>query len=215
MAKIIGNPTVTPVPKPDWNQTDPTKADYIKNKPEITSGVYVGSGDMPADCNVQIDPTGIPVDLQEEMKEAAKEEWITIADITTTEEAKHFEFTTDVNGNPFLCKEIHLLVDFSHSPRKADICFGKNGWEAYIQSFTKESNWGLTASAKIVLNCFAEYELTAYDAGWHWFSQFSYGKIVKYNAYECNQYYDKFTFEYTNGGNLPIGTKIKVVGLKA
>lgn len=35
MAKIIGNPTVTPMAVPDWNQTDETKADYIKNKPEI------------------------------------------------------------------------------------------------------------------------------------------------------------------------------------
>lgn len=30
--KIIGNPTTTPYPRPDWNQTDETKADYIKNK---------------------------------------------------------------------------------------------------------------------------------------------------------------------------------------
>ena len=35
MAKIIGNPTVTPMAVPDWNQTDETKADYIKNKPYI------------------------------------------------------------------------------------------------------------------------------------------------------------------------------------
>ena len=33
MAKIIGNTTATPNPRPDWNQTDETKADYIKNKP--------------------------------------------------------------------------------------------------------------------------------------------------------------------------------------
>lgn len=42
MTKIIGNTTATPNPKPDWNQTDPTKADYIKNKPDL-SGVGVGS----------------------------------------------------------------------------------------------------------------------------------------------------------------------------
>lgn len=35
MAKIIGNTTATPNPRPDWNQTDSTKADYIKNKPEL------------------------------------------------------------------------------------------------------------------------------------------------------------------------------------
>lgn len=33
MAIIIGNTTATPNPRPDWNQTDATKADYIKNKP--------------------------------------------------------------------------------------------------------------------------------------------------------------------------------------
>lgn len=37
MAKIIGNPTVTPMAVPDWNQNDNTKADYIKNKPDILS----------------------------------------------------------------------------------------------------------------------------------------------------------------------------------
>ena len=31
--EIIGNTTSTPNPRPDWDQTDPTKADYIKNKP--------------------------------------------------------------------------------------------------------------------------------------------------------------------------------------
>ena len=33
MAKIIGNTTAIPNPQPDWNQTDETKADFIKNKP--------------------------------------------------------------------------------------------------------------------------------------------------------------------------------------
>lgn len=37
MVKIIGNTTTTPYPRPDWNQSDATKADYIKNKPTIPS----------------------------------------------------------------------------------------------------------------------------------------------------------------------------------
>lgn len=50
MAKIIGNTTATPNPRPDWAQNDPTKADYIKNKPtnlmqsvtaSITNGVLM------------------------------------------------------------------------------------------------------------------------------------------------------------------------------
>ena len=39
MAKIIGNTTATPNPRPDWNQTNETKADYIKNKPNINNGL--------------------------------------------------------------------------------------------------------------------------------------------------------------------------------
>lgn len=34
MAKIIGNTVGIPNPQSDWLQDDPTKADYIKNKPE-------------------------------------------------------------------------------------------------------------------------------------------------------------------------------------
>lgn len=34
MAKIIGGTTSTPMRVPDWNQTDPNRADYIKNKPK-------------------------------------------------------------------------------------------------------------------------------------------------------------------------------------
>lgn len=36
--KIRGNTVGTTMPRPDWNQTDPTKADYIKNKPTNIGG---------------------------------------------------------------------------------------------------------------------------------------------------------------------------------
>lgn len=36
---IRGNTVGLPNPQADWNQTDPTKADYIKNKPDIKDGV--------------------------------------------------------------------------------------------------------------------------------------------------------------------------------
>jgi hypothetical protein len=35
MAKVIGNIVGVPNPKSDWNQNDATKADYIKNKPDV------------------------------------------------------------------------------------------------------------------------------------------------------------------------------------
>ena len=42
MAKIIGNTTATPNPRPDWEQTDDAKADYIKNKPDLTDILRYG-----------------------------------------------------------------------------------------------------------------------------------------------------------------------------
>ena len=38
MAKIIGNTVGVPNPQTDWNQTDSTKADFLKNKPNL--GLY-------------------------------------------------------------------------------------------------------------------------------------------------------------------------------
>lgn len=36
--KIISNTVGTTIPKPDWEQTDPKKGDYIKNKPVVLDG---------------------------------------------------------------------------------------------------------------------------------------------------------------------------------
>lgn len=45
MAKIIGNTVGVPNPQTDWNQTDSTKADYIKNKPnmDLYGNALIGS----------------------------------------------------------------------------------------------------------------------------------------------------------------------------
>ena len=43
MSKIIGNTTATPNPQSDWNQNDSTRADYIKNKPDIQDKLPVNT----------------------------------------------------------------------------------------------------------------------------------------------------------------------------
>lgn len=48
--KIKGIPVATPVPRPDWNQDDPSKADYIKNKP--TTDTTLSKSGMAADAKV-------------------------------------------------------------------------------------------------------------------------------------------------------------------
>ena len=49
MTKIIGNTVGLPNPNPDWNQTDPTKADYIKNKPSDLGGGGIACIDLTTD----------------------------------------------------------------------------------------------------------------------------------------------------------------------
>lgn len=36
--RIRGNTVGIPNPQPDWNQEDPSKADYIRNKPSALDG---------------------------------------------------------------------------------------------------------------------------------------------------------------------------------
>lgn len=80
--KIIGNTVGTTTPKPNLMQTDPKKGDFVFGRDEfaqMTSGVYVGSGEMPEGYNIQIDPDGDPFDgiispevVQEIAKQAAQ-----------------------------------------------------------------------------------------------------------------------------------------------
>lgn len=44
------------------NGFEGTEAEWLKSL-QGSSGVYLGSGEMPEDCNVQIDPTGEPYDM--------------------------------------------------------------------------------------------------------------------------------------------------------
>lgn len=58
MAKIIGNTTVTPMAVPDWNQTNETKADYIKNKPilgDLSSKDIAEKSDLAADIQESLE----------------------------------------------------------------------------------------------------------------------------------------------------------------
>lgn len=58
MSKIIGNTLTTPMPRSDWSQTDSTKADYIKNKPElgaIAERDVINKTDLSSDVLTSID----------------------------------------------------------------------------------------------------------------------------------------------------------------
>lgn len=87
MAKIIGNTTATPNPRPDWAQTDSTKADYIKNKPTILTEeeiaqLIVASAKVPTNIDFSAYDDGEIVE--------------TYADGST----KEYSFEFDADGNP-------------------------------------------------------------------------------------------------------------------
>jgi hypothetical protein len=63
MSKIIGNTTATPVAIPDWKQTDSSKADYIKNKPDFDElSAKVGESSVSDQILLAIDNIDFPVD---------------------------------------------------------------------------------------------------------------------------------------------------------
>jgi hypothetical protein len=82
-AKILGNPVGIPNPKSDWSQNDATKADYIKNKPDLSayanaltsnvSGSFISVNDVSpiahtVECKVSgdgVSPEKVKVQLSE------------------------------------------------------------------------------------------------------------------------------------------------------
>lgn len=52
--KIIGTPVGTPTAKSDWNQTDETQADYIKNKPDLTDILRYSEQELTEEQKAQV-----------------------------------------------------------------------------------------------------------------------------------------------------------------
>ena len=63
MSELTGNIS------PKGTMTGSLSAVYGKDGKDGKSGVYLGTGDMPDDCNVQIDPSGEPIDLRKEIED--------------------------------------------------------------------------------------------------------------------------------------------------
>ena len=92
MPRIIGNTTATPNPQPDWGQNDTGKADYIKNKPDLT--VYATNARVDAvDRFVNEHDDALWGDLNPRIQ--ALEEWHDELDVYTKEETDEKYATKD------------------------------------------------------------------------------------------------------------------------
>lgn len=89
--EIIGNTTATPNPPSDWNQTDSTKVDYIKNKPDILSEeriinlieTYGGDEQIQADWNQTDEAKTDYIKNKPDIGELASKDKITMGDLNS------------------------------------------------------------------------------------------------------------------------------------
>ena len=112
MSKIIGNTTTTPVPRSNWEQTDKTKADFIRNKPTlgtISAKDAVSKTDLTTDVQSsleQIDTKANVVTLSTEEYEALETSGTVDANtlymLTDGEEETLIPTPTDADNGKFL-----------------------------------------------------------------------------------------------------------------
>ena len=140
------------------------------------------------------------------------EDWVAIADTTLTEDVASLTFTTDIDGDPFVCREIHgciLLPETlaSYTP----FCFGREAWHAY-GAIEKD---GLSFTCKVVSGMFALYSYYIREGGVHHISRYGPGGLMRTEP-EIVQPFDRFSIDfYKNNFPCPAGTQIQIWGLRS
>lgn len=76
MSKIIGNTTATPMAIPDWEQTNPRMADYIKNKPD-----FDGLSEQVESIGAKVGDTSVAEQISEAVEQKSQVQVIT-SDVT-------------------------------------------------------------------------------------------------------------------------------------
>jgi hypothetical protein len=151
------------------------------------------------------------------------EEWIDIADITTTEEIISFYTDKDINGNPFSCKRIDIKI-FSPSILSGAIWTSsqKGGWGSHnfgsnLGYQTKE----IYIKYNIIVGQLAEWEVYTSPGAdvEQYFTHREYGKIVTLTKENYKQPMASILVARRYGDLstdvFPIGTRIIIKGVKA
>ena len=135
-----------------------------------------------------------------------KEEWITIADTTLTEDVAIFERSTDFNGNPFKCKTVVLEMPLGGKGISGqNWYFGVNG-ECKVATI---NTWGMYLIME-VNDCFARY----WGLSWAtWLQDAQYRSTIR--TADNIRIIDKIVCHTDGIGLIPEGQRIRVWGLKA
>ena len=129
MAKIIGNTTATPNPRPDWLQNDEKKADYIKNKPDV-----IVHSDIDNELNLESNnPVQNSVITQRfnELDESLKEY---VDDQNSKQDEKFGEFETLVTETMKTTVIDETSTDDQYSTAKATYDFVKAETASLVES---------------------------------------------------------------------------------
>lgn len=144
------------------------------------------------------------------------EEWITIADITTTENVTKVEITTDINGNPFECKAIEVHGIFPEATAEAKgFSLGNDTSSKAVTVFTSipTKTMHFYNRIEIPTQGVADIIISTNPAGEHYMEANRTGWLVRSSEnYPANL--SKYVIN-AYSGNIPSGTRIQVWGLKA
>lgn len=138
--KIRGNTVGTTMPRPDWEQTDPRKADYIKNKPgavlyteqELTEGQKAQ-----ARANIGVVTGGEALGTGKFIGE------VTI----DNDETRTIEFTQCADGSPLNFDELFIMVE-GGADASRNLCFTTNNeYNSSAYNWTVQTSVALVADA--------------------------------------------------------------------
>ena len=146
------------------------------------------------------------------------EEWIDIADITTTEETAMFEFATDANGNPLKCKKViakgEFPAAFGHS--SFGLIFEIQNQFSNIYTNMPSSSVRFMNETEVIKPNLVKFTLTSVAEDDYYLPMTGCSSIQMREYTNGIMPITKYIIKTYGAGNIfPIGTKIKVWGVKA
>ena len=147
-----------------------------------------------------------------------KEGWIDIADTTTTKEVSLFEFDTDINGNTFDCKKIIAKGEFpaalGHS--KLGLIFETQNQSANIYTNMPSTGVQFVNETEVIKPNLVEFTLTSVEEADYYLPMTGRSGVQIRESTSDIMSITKFVIKaYGEVNKFPIGTRIKVWGVKA
>jgi hypothetical protein len=175
------------------------------------SGVYVGSGDMPAGYNIQIDPEGTadPVTAAAPTYELINS--FTVSETDVTNEVKGYSFDVDVNNNPFELRAFCVFCDLKPASAAGSIEVATKTAKGNTVSMFKRSNTLSTSQGYYKV----DLELKGYWTGRAVLNTATGGTATAQEGYARN--FIKDTVKFINifsDKTLPAGSTIEIYGVR-